>query len=98
MSRTANPFLLLISALVMFALVTSGRRADAVSILPLTGTDGEWKLTWTDPNLTVNWDGDKARPGLTKAVTFETLDPISILFEQTKPSNFGVPDIRFLIK
>jgi hypothetical protein len=98
MSRTANPFLLLISALVMFALVTSGRRADAVSILPLTGTDGEWKLTWTDPNLTVNWDGDKARPGLTKAVTFETLDPISILFEQTTPSNFGVPDIRFLIK
>jgi hypothetical protein len=48
--------------------------------------------------LTVNWDGDKAKPGLTKAVTFETLDPISILFEQTKPSNFGVPDIRFLIK
>jgi MYXO-CTERM domain-containing protein len=98
MSRTANPFLLFTPALVMFVLVISGQRSEAVSMLPLTGTDGEWQLTWTDPTLTVTWDGDKARPGLTKAVTFKTLDPISILFQQTKPSNFAVPEIRFLIK
>lgn len=102
--RTTNPLLLVIPALAIFASVISAPPTGAVPVLDpelaLTGTQGEWKLTWTDPNLKVTWDGEKGRPGLTKEVTFKNLDPISILFQQTKPvpDDVSQPDIVFSIK
>src|SRR5262245_12238506 len=71
---------------------------DLPTSLMLTGTLGEWKLTWTDPTLKLFWDGNRARPAIRKDVIFKTLDPITIEFEQTKPaSDVGMPDIRFFI-
>lgn len=104
MWRTPHPILL--PVLVIFVSSVSPPGAGAIPVLDpelsLTGTPGEWKLTWTDPNLKLTWDGQKGRPGLTKEVTFKKLDPISILFEQTKPAldkeGDSVPDIAFLIK
>src|SRR5262245_10433115 len=67
---------------------------DPPTSLMLTGTLGEWKLTWTDPTLRLFWDGNRARPAIRKDVIFKTLDPITIEFEQTKPaSDVGMPDI-----
>lgn len=104
MPRRINQLLLVLLTLAVFVVAIPAPPTGAVSVLDpelaLTGTLGEWKLTWTDPNLKLTWDGAKGRPGLTKEVTFKKLDPIVVLFEQTKPvpDDVSQPEIVFSIK
>jgi hypothetical protein len=96
------PHPILFPVLVIFVLSISPPSASAIPLLDpelrLTGTLGEWKLTWTDPTLKLFWDGNTGRPAIRKDVTFKTLEPITILFEQTKPAaDVGQPDLFFLV-
>ena len=100
MWRRLHP--ILFPVLVIVVLSSSPPSVSAIPLvdpeLRLTGTLGEWKLTWTDPNLKLFWDGNTGRPAIRKDVIFKTLDPITILFEQTKPAaDVGEPDLFFFI-
>lgn len=97
--RTFSPItrvLIPVTLLLLLLLIAKPGQADEFRY-PLTGTQGEWQLTWTDPTLKLIWDGNTGRPGLQKEVTFKNFDPIKIVFQQTKPApdDVGKPDIAF---
>lgn len=69
-------------------------QARADTSLDLTGT--RWKATWTDPALSLSWDAEKKV--LTKRMTFTTLGPVSIVFEQVSVIfDEGQPDLFFTL-
>jgi len=95
MKKNRFPYLLHVVLLAFVTFVGLSGSARGAMLSPgdfLTGTN--WTVTWNDPSLKLDWifDGDPRITGnvqgiLTKTVTFQTLDPISIFFHQDNPTS-----------
>jgi hypothetical protein len=65
--------------IILASVLVLGSRMDSVEAGSLTLDGTGWAASWDDPTLKLTWD--KANNVLTKTVTFMSLDPISITFE-----------------